>query len=224
VGFAPAQAGDEVGPGVFGLDAVAEPVRAPGRAGLVRQCVGEPGGVLALGVALGGVASGDLLGQVLGEVADAPGGVLGSGEHALGVELGSEPSHVAGLVSRADVVKAAPLRCAAARSAPRSGLRPRSRGRARLVPGGPLFSDGSSPPSEYPASARTRRGRCAPPPAMAFGHPRQNPAESRRAWAAIGDGAKCAYCARDSRSSEVRLIACRPEDSCSAIPPELGVR
>ena len=97
VGFAPAQAGDQVRAGVLGLDAVAEPVRAAGRAWLIPQSLGEPGGVIALGVGVGGVASGDLLGQVLGEVADAAAGVFGSGEHALGVELGPEPGDVPGL-------------------------------------------------------------------------------------------------------------------------------
>jgi hypothetical protein len=63
VGFAPAQAGDQIRAGVFGLDAVAEPVRAPRRARLIAQRLGEPGGMLALGVGVGGVASGDLLGQ-----------------------------------------------------------------------------------------------------------------------------------------------------------------
>jgi hypothetical protein len=45
-----------------------------------------------LSVGLGVVAVADLLGQVLGQVADAPGGVFGSGEHALGVEPGHTAS------------------------------------------------------------------------------------------------------------------------------------
>jgi hypothetical protein len=65
--------------------------------------------------------------------------------------------------------------------APRSGLMPRSRGRASSKrdldrPGG------SSPLPDCPASSGTRRERFASPPAMACGHPRQNPAESRRYW------------------------------------------
>ena len=42
--------------------------------------------------------SADLLGQVLGQVADAPGRVLRSGEHALGVEPDPEPGHVPRLI------------------------------------------------------------------------------------------------------------------------------
>ena len=51
------------------------------------------------------MAVAELLGQVLGQVADAPGGVLGPGEHALGVELRPEPGHVQRLVVRADGVE-----------------------------------------------------------------------------------------------------------------------
>ena len=54
---------------------------------------------------VGLVAVADVLGQVLGEVADAPAGVLGSGEHALGVEPGTEPGHVQRLVLVADGVE-----------------------------------------------------------------------------------------------------------------------
>ena len=98
MGLALAGAGDQAGPGVLGLDAVPQPVRARRRARLIPQRVGEPFHVLALGVGVGLVAVAELLGQVLGQVADAPGGVLGPGEHALGVELGPEPGHVPGLV------------------------------------------------------------------------------------------------------------------------------
>jgi hypothetical protein len=47
-------------------------------------------------VCLGLVASGDLLGEVLGQVTDAPRGVLRSGEHALGVEHRPESNNVPG--------------------------------------------------------------------------------------------------------------------------------
>jgi hypothetical protein len=57
----------------------------------------------ALGVGLGVVAVGDLLGQVLGQVADAPGGILRPGEHALGIEPSAETGHVVRLV--AELVK-----------------------------------------------------------------------------------------------------------------------
>jgi hypothetical protein len=51
------------------------------------------------------MAVGDLLGQVLGQVADALLGVLGPGQHALGVELRAEPSHMPGLIVRADRIQ-----------------------------------------------------------------------------------------------------------------------
>jgi hypothetical protein len=44
-----------------------------------------------LGVGGGLVAVAEVLRQVLGEVADAPAGVPGSGQDALGVEPGAEP-------------------------------------------------------------------------------------------------------------------------------------
>ena len=105
VGLALAAAWPQARPGVLGLDAVAEPVRAGGGAGLVPQRVGEPGGVGGLGVGGGLVAVADVLGQVLGEVADAPAGVLRSGEHALGVEPRAEPGYVQRLVLVADGVE-----------------------------------------------------------------------------------------------------------------------
>jgi hypothetical protein len=46
VGLALAPAGDQAGPGVLGLDAVAEPVRAPWRARLEAQRLSQPRGVL----------------------------------------------------------------------------------------------------------------------------------------------------------------------------------
>jgi hypothetical protein len=58
-----------------------------------------------LGVGGGLVAVADVLGQVLGQVADAPAGVPGSGEYALGVEPGAEPGHVLRLVVVADGVE-----------------------------------------------------------------------------------------------------------------------
>ena len=62
--------------GVLGLDAVAQPVRAYRRARLVAERVGQALGVRVLGIGLGLVAVGDMLGQVFGEVADAPAGIL----------------------------------------------------------------------------------------------------------------------------------------------------
>ena len=58
-----------------------------------------------LGVGAGLVAVAELLGQVLSQIADAPGGVLRSGKHALGVELGSGPDHMPRFIIRADGVK-----------------------------------------------------------------------------------------------------------------------
>jgi hypothetical protein len=94
--------------------------------------------VLFLGRGVGLVASGDVLGEVFGQVADAPARVLRPGEHALGVELGPEPGHMQRVIVRADRVeglvpggqdfarggvKAAPLRGAAGpASAAASGL------------------------------------------------------------------------------------------------------
>ena len=75
VGLALAGTRPQAGPGVLGLDAVAEPVRAGRRARLVPQRVGQPGGVVGLAVGGGLVAVAEVLGQVLGEVADAPAGI-----------------------------------------------------------------------------------------------------------------------------------------------------
>jgi hypothetical protein len=61
---------------VLGLDAVAQPVRAPGRARLEPQRLGQPVHVCALCVGVGLVAVRDVLGEVFGQVADAPGRVL----------------------------------------------------------------------------------------------------------------------------------------------------
>ena len=58
-----------------------------------------------LRVRLWHVAFGDLLSQVLGQIADAPVGVLGPGEYALGIELGPEPGHMLRLISWADRVE-----------------------------------------------------------------------------------------------------------------------
>ena len=114
MGFALAPAGSLAGPGVLGLDAVPQPVRAGRRARLVAQCPGQPGRVGALRAGVGLVAVGDLLGQVLGEVADSPGGVLGPGQHALGVELRAEPGHVRRVIVRADRIQGPGPRLAAA--------------------------------------------------------------------------------------------------------------
>jgi hypothetical protein len=51
------------------------------------------------------VAVAEVLGQVLGEVADAPAGIFRSGEHALGVKPGAEPGHVQRLVQVGDGVE-----------------------------------------------------------------------------------------------------------------------
>ena len=58
-----------------------------------------------LGIGLGFVAAGDLLGEVLGQVPDAPLGVLGPGQDPVGVELGPEPGHVPRIIVRADGVE-----------------------------------------------------------------------------------------------------------------------
>jgi hypothetical protein len=61
--------------------------------------------VRALSVAVWLVAVPELLGQVLGQIADAAGGILGPGENALGVELGPKPGHMPGLVIIGDGVQ-----------------------------------------------------------------------------------------------------------------------
>ena len=104
VGLALAAAGALVGLGVLGLYAVAEPVGAGRRARFVAQGVGEAVGVTGL---VGGyrlVAVADMLGQVLGDVADAAVGVLRPGQDALGVEAVAEPGDVQRLVLVADGV------------------------------------------------------------------------------------------------------------------------
>ncbi len=62
VGFALAGARAQARAGVFGLDAVAEPVRAGRRAGFIAQRVGEPGCVVGLGAGGGLVAVAEVLG------------------------------------------------------------------------------------------------------------------------------------------------------------------
>jgi len=79
VGLAPAVTGPHPGPGVARGDAVAQLVRAGGRAGFVTQGGQEPGSVVGLGRGRGLVAGADVLGQV----ADAPGDAAGSGQDAL---------------------------------------------------------------------------------------------------------------------------------------------
>jgi hypothetical protein len=75
VGLALAGAGGQAGPGVLGLDAVPQPVRAPRRARLEPQRLGQPGGVVMLRAGGGLMAVAYLLGEVLGQVADAPSGL-----------------------------------------------------------------------------------------------------------------------------------------------------
>ena len=65
----------------------------------------EPVDVLALGVGFCFVAVGDVLGQVLGDVADAPVGVFRPAENALCVEAVAEPGDVQRLVILADGVE-----------------------------------------------------------------------------------------------------------------------
>ena len=76
-----------------------------GEHGSYRSGLGEPFHVRARGVSVGLVAVAELLGQVLSQIADAPGGVLRSGKHALGVELGPGPDHMPRFIIRADSVK-----------------------------------------------------------------------------------------------------------------------
>ena len=57
---------------VLRLDAVPEPVRARRRARLVPQRLGQPPGMRVLGVGRGLVTVGDMLGQVLGLMANSP--------------------------------------------------------------------------------------------------------------------------------------------------------
>lgn len=90
---------------VLGLDAVPQPVRARRRARLVPQSVQQPGGVLLLPGRVGLVASGDVLGEVFGQVPDAPAGIFRSAEDALRVELGPEPRHMQRVIMRADPVQ-----------------------------------------------------------------------------------------------------------------------
>jgi hypothetical protein len=61
--------------------------------------------VLALRICCRLVAVADVLGQVLGEVADAAARVLGTGDDALSVEPGTEPGYVQRLVLVADTVE-----------------------------------------------------------------------------------------------------------------------
>ena len=101
----PCTAGHQARPGVPGLDAVPQPVRAGRRARLVPQRLSQPGGMVVLGGGLGVVAVGDLLGQILSQVADAASRVLGPSEHSLGVEPLPEPGHVMGFSVGADIVQ-----------------------------------------------------------------------------------------------------------------------
>jgi hypothetical protein len=74
------------------------------------------------------------------------------------------------------------LRCAPPHGAARAALwleAPRARARSD-VRANCICSGGSSRLPHFPASAGTRRERSAWPAAMAFGHSRLNPAESRR--------------------------------------------
>jgi len=105
VGFAFAGARAHMRLGVLGLDAVAEPVGAGRRAGFVAERVGEPVGVAHLVVGLRGVAVSDVLGEVLGQVADAAACVLRPGQDALRVEAVSEPGYMRRFGVRADRIE-----------------------------------------------------------------------------------------------------------------------
>src|SRR5690242_10007933 len=65
----------QAGPGVLGLDAVPQPVGAPRRARLKPQRLSQPGSVIMLRADRGLMAVAYLLGEVLGQVADAPSGL-----------------------------------------------------------------------------------------------------------------------------------------------------
>ncbi len=71
----PALGWNQAGPGLLRRDAVPQPVRARRRARLEAQRVGKPFYVGTLGIGVHVVALAELLGQVLGQIANAPGGV-----------------------------------------------------------------------------------------------------------------------------------------------------
>ena len=73
VRFALAAPGGQAGPGILGLDAVAEPVGAPRGAWLVAQRLGQPGGMIGLRAGGGLVAAADLLGQAPPRLTSQPG-------------------------------------------------------------------------------------------------------------------------------------------------------
>ncbi len=105
VGLALAGSWPQARPGVLRLDAVPQPVRAGRRAWLIPQRPGQALSVGGLGVAVFMVAVAEVLGQVLGEVADAPAGISRSGQHSFSIEPGAEPGHVQRLVLVADGVE-----------------------------------------------------------------------------------------------------------------------
>jgi hypothetical protein len=72
VSFALAVPGAQSQPRILGLNAVTEPVGARRGTRLVAQRIGQLSGVVVLGGCSGSLAVSDVLGQVLGEVADAP--------------------------------------------------------------------------------------------------------------------------------------------------------
>jgi len=133
--------------------------------------------MIPLLVSGGMVAVAELLGQVLGEVADAPGRVLGPGEHALGVELGPEPGHVPRVIVRADCVKAVLKIKAALHAAPRPALTPvLSLGRpGRRAPASTPQPTANQPDSPGHATGgawcRLTRVSIVPPPAATSGSP-----------------------------------------------------
>ena len=86
----------------LGCDAISEPVRAPRRARLIAKRLDQPGHMRALSVGVCLMAFADLLHEVLGEVADAVGGVFGPCQHALRIKLGPEPDNVPRVVAGAD--------------------------------------------------------------------------------------------------------------------------
>ena len=122
-------AGDEAGAGVLGLDAVAQPVRALGRARQEHQLLVQPVDVRLVrrvGVLGVGVGVCDRLGEVLGQVPHRPVRVRARGDDPLDVDLGAEPHHHEPAPRPRRGRRAPPARSAA-------GSRSRDRGSRRLA-------------------------------------------------------------------------------------------
>src|SRR5205085_6621102 len=93
VDFAGTVPGYQAGFGLLGLYAVEEPVGAGGGAGQGGEFGVEPVEVGLLFRRVGVGLLGDVLGHVLGDVADGAFGVFGAGGDAAGVDA-AEPQHV----------------------------------------------------------------------------------------------------------------------------------